>query len=130
MRIKPAILPLAFSLSFLASPAFADAGQAHGGMHLRQMAEVMEHVNHYPSDAEKKELNKIVSDSAATEAEKTIATAIINLQHSASDADKAKLDKIVNDASQPTNIRELARIVRNISHKPSGDDIKKLHSMR
>lgn len=130
MRFTRAFLPLTFSLTLIASPVFADAGRAHGGMHLSRMAEVMEHLNHYPSDAEKKELNKIIGDSTATEAEKTIATAIMNMQHSASDADKAKLDKIANDASQPANIRELALIVKNISHKPSGDDIKKLHSMR
>jgi hypothetical protein len=96
---------------------------------VREMAGIMMHLNHYPSDAEKDRLKVIAADAGSTGQERVIATAIQNLEHQVAAADAAKLKQVAGDMSASTEVRELASIVLSINHRPSGADKKKLKMM-
>lgn len=96
---------------------------------VREMAGIVAHLAHYPSDAEKTRLQAIVSDASSTQQERTIAMAIANLQHRVSAGDADKLKKVTNDMSVPAEVRELAGIVLSINHMPSEADKSKLEMM-
>jgi hypothetical protein len=96
---------------------------------VRQMAGIMAHLSHYPSDAEKATLKSIAADMGNTEQERIIATAISNLEHKVAAADADKLKNVAGDMTAPAEVRELAGIVLNISHKPSRADKSKLETM-
>ena len=96
---------------------------------VREMAGIMVHLAHYPSDAEKARLQGIVDSPDSTGPERVLAGAIMNLKHKASAADKDRLRQLVDDAAAPAEVRDLAGIVMNISHKPSAEDKRKLEQM-
>jgi len=96
---------------------------------VREMAGIMVHLEHYPSDAEKAQLKDIIDSKTSTAQERVLAAAITNLKHHAADADKSKLKQVMDDTSAPAEIRELAGIVLNINHMPSAADKSKLEQM-
>lgn len=96
---------------------------------VREMAGIMVHLEHHPSDAEKVKLKGIVDNKGSTGQERVLATAIANLSHSAAAEDMDKLKKVMGDAAAPAEVRELAGIILNISHKPSAADKGKLEKM-
>ncbi len=95
---------------------------------LKNMANIMMHLNHRPSSSDMKVLKKIANNSHSKH-EKTIAQSMMNLEHKASSADKTKLKGIMNDTSAAENVRELAAIVYNLSHQASRNDKHKLQAM-
>ncbi len=100
------------------------ASGSHSGGHAmpeKTMAKVLFHLNHFPSDDEKKKLTSIINESSSSH-EKIIANAILNLQHSASSSDKKKLKTVMNDSDAPENLKKLASVVFNLNHKPSSSD--------
>ncbi|HEY0666400.1 MAG TPA: hypothetical protein VGD24_10065 [Gallionella sp.] len=96
---------------------------------VREMAGIMAHLSHYPSDAEKARLQGIVDSQESTGQERVLAGAIINLKHKAADRDKDRLRQLANDATAPAEVRDLAGIVLNISHKPGAEDKRRLEQM-
>ena len=96
---------------------------------VREMAGIVMHLSHYPSDAEKAKLRAIVAEKGSTEQERVIATAISNLAHKVAAGDVDKLKQVMNDMSASAEVRNLAGIVLNISHKPSKEDKRKLETM-
>ena len=120
-----AIVGLTLSLGLtLGTPALcAEVGSAE------TMAAILIDLNHLPTDAQKKTLQAIVDDGAASEQEQAVATAMINLQHKATAADKTKLSKIMSDSAASADTRDLAKIIHNLSHMPSGDDKARLKKM-
>ena len=99
---------------------FSTAASAIGNTAM--MANILMHLNHYPSDSEKTELNGMLSSDSATANEKIIAQAMINLRHSASDADKMRLKTIIDDPAAKADERSLASIVYSLNHHPSSAD--------
>lgn len=96
---------------------------------VREMAGIMVHLEHYPSDAEKDKLKAIVADKGSTEQERVIATAITNLKHKVAAGDADKLKKVAADTSAPAEVRDLASIVLNVNHMASDADKGKLQMM-
>ncbi|MDH5545066.1 MAG: hypothetical protein OEZ43_05700 [Gammaproteobacteria bacterium] len=122
MFCKSALLTLCLTIAFI-SPTFAGETES-----IKTMANIMLHLNHYPSDAEKQQLSSI-ANSSTDEGVKTVAAAILNLEHAASAADKQRLQIVIDDDKTNQNIRTLASIVRNLNHKPSSEDKQQLSSM-
>lgn len=112
-------------LSFLLLIPAANAGDNES---VKTMANIMMHLNHYPSDNEKNQLGNIAIESNS-ENIKIIATAMKNLEHSATSSDKQALQKVMNDKDAPENVKQLASIVYNLNHKPSSDDKAQLSTM-
>ncbi len=96
---------------------------------VKEMAGIVMHLEHYPSDAGKVKLKGIVDNKGSTEQERVLATAIVNLQHKAAVEDVDKLKKVMGDAAAPAEVKELAGILLNINHKPSAADKTKLEQM-
>ena len=113
---------IVFFQIFLTSAMAADEN-------IKQMAQIMLNLNHFPSDSEKQTLKQITLSGSSTEYEKTVATAMINLQHQATAEDKKKLAIIMNDKSAPEEIRTLDTIVHNVAHHPSDEDKQKLKKL-
>ena len=119
-KTLPILISLLLSSFLLIQPVFASSPSNS----VKTMATILNYLNHYPGDEEKKKLNKIVNSKKSTPQEKTIATAILNLQHSASDADKKKLSNVISDSSTSAGAKDIAKIVRGLNHKPSSSDKK------
>ena len=96
---------------------------------VREMAGIMMHLEHYPSDAEKARLNAIAADQGSSAQERVIATAMLNLKHHAAAGDVDKLKMVSGDISAPVEVRELAGIVLSLNHMPSTADKGKLETM-
>lgn len=114
-------ITLIFSLSSFASPDSDKNEQA-----IKSIAQILSHVNHFPSAAEKKKLQEIADNSKSANI-RVLANAMINMQHSVGSADKAKLKTILNDAHADDDAKELASILMHFNHQPSSADKKKLH---
>jgi len=114
------LLAISFSLSY--APATIAEGNA-----IHKMAQIVMHLNHYPSEGDKTKLKTIAAH--GTEAEKTIANALMHMSHKISAADKKKLEQVSHDNSLSAHTRELAMIIHNINHKVSAGDKKKLGKM-
>lgn len=96
---------------------------------VREMAGIVAHLEHYPSEAEKMKLKGIVDNKSSTEQERVLATAISNMKHRVADTDVGKLKKVMGDATAPVEVRDLAGIVLNISHMPNAADKSKLEQL-
>ena len=110
-------LVLGTQVALAATPAVSD------------MAGILMHLEHFPSDAEKAKLKDIIANKATTEQERMLAVAITNLKHAVADADKPKLQKLTSDTSAPAEVRDMAGIILNLDHKPSAADKGKLQQM-
>ena len=121
------LLTLVFLLMTVSS-SFASGDQKSGVNPMSTMANIMLHLNHYPSDSEKQKLKEIVMSSKSEDI-KAIATAIINLEHEATSSDKSNMKAIMNKRSADAKVRDMASIVHNLSHKPSSGDKSKLMTM-
>ena len=95
----------------------------------RVMAEILSHMDHAPTDAEKTQLRQLASDANLSEQKRTLATAIMHFHHKAAAEDKAKLNAIAKDSSATEEDRELANIIANMSHHPSAADKEKLKKL-
>ncbi len=96
---------------------------------VKEMAGIVMHLDHFPSDAGKVKLKGIVDNKGSTEQERVLATAISNLEHQVAAKDKDKLKQVMNNAAAPAEVKELAGIILNINHKASAADKTKLEQM-
>lgn len=133
------LVTLIISLFAIPQSLFAGEGHKHGSSDhssmnmdsddaVKTMANIMMHLNHFPSSSDKKVLEKITKNSQSKH-ERTIAQTMMNLQHKASSSDKVKLKEIMNDASATDHEKALAQIVHDLSHQPSRNDKHKLQAM-
>ena len=125
MNLFRIALPVIFILSLVATPNVFAADEKIGAA-TRTMAKIMISLNHYPSDADKDQLRKVVMEATTSAQEKTIAQALLNLNHKPADADKPKLEAITKDAATPAAVKSLASILLSLNHKPTDSDAAKL----
>lgn len=112
------------------APASADtSAPTLDTTNIETMAGIVMNMNHFPDDAEKKELSSIASN-AKSDAEKTIATAILNIKHAPSPADKAKLELIAADPNAAAPVRDLASIIADFNHQVTEADIARLKHIK
>lgn len=112
-----------FSLLF-----FSQAPMA-GDDPVSTMANIMMHLEHYPSDSEKKMLKDISMSSTASKNQKSLATAMINLQHKVSAGDKPALNAIMSDGNASSGEKTLAKVILNLKHMPSSADKTELQKL-
>ncbi len=123
MKIRMVLLVLVCSIILLVDPPV----MAESPMHT--MADILMHLNHSPGDAEKKKLQQIINDTATTEEERVLATAILMMQHKVGADDRTKLRRIIDDTSTSAKVREMAEILLNLNHKSTPDDKNKLQKL-
>lgn len=96
---------------------------------VKEMAGILSHLNHYPSDAEKQSLGDIVKNAHANRAERVIAEAMMQMRHHVNAADRERLEAISRDQGVDTDTRRLAGILASINHHPSESDVAALRDM-
>lgn len=98
-------------------------------MVIKQMAEVMLNLKHYPSESDKKMLQDISLNTENADDERILATAMMNLHHQVHSADKPRLKAIINDETTSAPIKTLATIMLNLDHTLSEGDRKTLKEL-
>ncbi len=119
------VIPGFFLLFFiLGSPlVLADSRTA-------EMADIILHLNHHPSGAEKRTLREILNSDHASKGERILAMALLNMNHKVTPADRAQLRELAQDSAAPAAERELAEILMNLNHKPSASAKERLKRLR
>lgn len=109
---------------FTAQTVFAGDKQA-----IRQMAEVMLNLKHYPSASDRKMLQDISLNTENADDERIIATAMMNVYHQVHSADKPRLKAIIKDENTSVPARKLATIMLNLDHTLNESDRKTLEDL-
>lgn len=110
---------IAFSL--LVPMALAASHDKIDGQPIYTMAEILIHLNHYPSAEEKLKLQEITASTEHTDAVKSIAQAMHDMQHSVSAENMKKLQAIVDSEDADHSVKKLATILMSINHKPDDE---------
>ncbi len=125
MNTKPGIA-LVLMLSIAISAPFSSQALAESDS-VKQMAKIVMQLNHHPGKQDKQVLNNIIEQGSA--AERSIASALLNMKHKVGPTDKARLRDISKNKDLSDNTRELAMIVSKINHQASSADKQKLQGM-
>ena len=97
------------------SPA-QDAGGA-----IKQIADIVASINHFPSDADKAALADIAGNDVLPEGLRNMATAVSNISHAASAEGKAMMAGIQANGEAPDRAKSLAGIIASLNHMPSDE---------
>ena len=125
-KFSTALLAILLTLLLYGS-VFADETQDSGNP-ISTMATIMLHLNHYPGEEEKMQLNDIISHSKSVEIT-TIASALLNMRHSVNGEDKEKLQNIMRDNSTSDQARTLAGVLLEINHHPNSSQKETLSAL-
>ena len=125
MNTKPG-MALALMLSIVISAPLSSQALAESDS-VKQMAKIVMQLNHHPGKQDKQVLNNIIEQGSA--AERSIASALLNMKHKVGPTDKARLRDISKNKDLSDNTRELAMIVSKINHKASSADKQRLQGM-
>lgn len=93
------------------------------------LAEILSHLDHKPTSAEKAQLQQMTNDSSLSEQKRTLAKAMLNMNHKIPPEDKPKVASIAKDLNASEEDRELANILLTIQHHPSASDKEKLQKL-
>ena len=93
-----------------------DAGGA-----IKQIADIVVSINHFPSDADKAALADIAGNDALPEGLRNMATAVSNISHAASAEGKAMMASIQENGEAPDRAKSLAGIIASLNHMPSDE---------
>jgi len=96
---------------------------------VKEMAGILSHLNHYPSDSEKHSLNGIIDDAESNHAERTIAKAMKSMRHHVSASDRERLEGIAKDPGVDVDTRRLAAILASVNHHPGGKEADTLRQL-
>jgi hypothetical protein len=107
---------IGITLLFATGVVLADDGA------IQTMARITMSLNHFPSDDDKAELQRIIDSDDSTEEAAEIAMAIANIEHTVLEKDAERLSDIISDDSTGANARKLANILLRIKHTPSDED--------
>jgi hypothetical protein len=108
------IIPLLLAVGLLAGSLAAAETRA-----VQTMAGILANLNHFPSDAEKEQLKKLIADKETTQHERVVAQSLLNVQHKVSGEDRPKLEAVIKDPKAPEAVKTLARTIVNLNHTPS-----------
>ncbi len=118
-------IPACLLFLFLAVPSVVAASPATS-----EMAQIILHLNHYPSDDEKQSLRTIAASDQATAGERILAKALLNMEHKVGGADRERLRELARNQAAPAAERELADILLGLQHKPSAAAKERLRRLR
>ena len=100
-------------------PQFSLAQDADAA--LKQVADIVASLNHFPSDGDKSTLMAIAENDALPEGLRGMATAVANISHSANAEGKELMSRIGANTQAPDNARALAGIIAELNHTPSAE---------
>jgi len=123
-------LSLVLALALLTTVAIRPVA-AQESAAVKTIAGILMTINHFPSDADKKTLTSLASQSSTTDQEKVLIQAILGMQHSIAAADKPKVEAVMKDAKASAGAKTIATILDNFLHTASADEkaaLKKIAS--
>lgn len=88
---------------------------------LKQIADIVANLNHFPSDADKATLASISGNESYPVGLRGMASAVANINHAPTAEDKEVLAGIQANEAAPANAKELAGIIAGINHTASAD---------
>jgi len=109
--------------------AFAQPARAQQSKAVKTVATMLLTLNHFPNDAQKKELQALADDKTTTAQEKVIIQAVAGLQHSVNAADKPKLDALMKDPAASASVKTLAGILSKFLHMATDADKAELKKL-
>lgn len=104
-------------IGLLSQPSLAqEPGDA-----LKQIADIVASLNHFPSDSDKATLAEISGNDGFPQGLRNMADAVANISHSATAEGKAAMAAIESNMDAPEGARALAGIIANINHVASAE---------
>lgn len=104
-------------LGLLSQPAMAQDAQAA----LKQIADIVASLNHFPSDADKATLAEIAGNDSLPQGVRNMADTVANISHAATADGKAQMAAIQENPQAPDYAKALAGIIASVNHVPSDD---------
>jgi hypothetical protein len=83
---------------------------------LKEIANIVVSINHFPSDADKAALAKISGNEAYPQGIRDMATTVSNIEHAANDAGKAAMARIQASDQASASAKALAGMITNFNH--------------
>jgi len=118
-NLTKTLLLLALSGLFTQSALAQDAAASAA---MKQIADIVANINHFPSDAaDKATLAEIAGNMSFPEGLRNMADTVANISHSATAEGKAAMAAIQANAQAPEAARELAGIIASVNHVASAE---------
>lgn len=100
---------------------FASAQNNANGVALKQIADIVSQLNHYPADADLAILDEIIANTELAQGVREMANAVASIEHSVNEEGQGAMDAIQTNAQAPDRAKVLAGIIANFSHGASDD---------
>ena len=94
--------------------------QGAGGV-LKEIADIVASINHFPSDADKTKLMAISDNGNLPQGLRGMATAVATINHSTNAEGKEALARIAASDQAPDRAKALAGIISDLNHVPSDE---------
>ncbi len=91
------------------------------GAALKQIADIVASLNHFPSDADKATLAEIAGNDAYPQGLRNMANAVANINHSASAEAKEQMAAIQANDAAPEGAKALAGVIASVNHVASDE---------
>lgn len=120
--LRKLILGAAIGLCSQFALAQSDADTAA----LKQIADIVAGLNHFPSDADMTTLEEIMSGGDISQTVLIMADTVANIEHAANEEGKGAMAAIQGSAQASEQAKVLAEVIENVSHMASADAKKML----
>ena len=88
---------------------------------IKEVADIVASINHFPSDADKDRLMAISDDDSLFDGIRAMATAVSNFAHAANADGKAAMASLQANDQIPDRAKALAGIIGNMNHTASAE---------
>ena len=88
---------------------------------VKQIADIVVGLSHFPSEADLATLDQITGNAELAQGVRDIADTVANIEHSANEEGKGAMEAIQANAQVPEQAKVLAGIIANFSHSASDD---------
>ena len=127
MKINTFIKIIVICLLSIQFQSKVDAHSDHAkNINVKAMSQILLKMNHFPSDSNKKELEKMIEDIGTTENEKIIANAILKINHAKNANDEEALNTLIGASDSSKAIKSLATSILSFNHTVNSSDKRNL----
>ncbi|MCH8264819.1 MAG: hypothetical protein IIC10_05415 [Proteobacteria bacterium] len=91
------------------------------GLAVKQIADIVVGLNHFPSDADMATLDEIIANGELAQGVRDMADTVANIEHSANEEGRGAMEAIQANSQAPDRAKVLAGIIANFSHGASDD---------
>ena len=100
---------------------FSQFSVADNASAIKEIADIVASINHFPSDADKASLRAISDDDSLFDGIRAMATAVSNIAHAANADGKAAMASLQAMDQIPDRPKALAGIIANFNHTASAE---------